>query len=397
MSDYEMWKLRKLIKSLQKTQGNATSLISVVISPGSQMSQTISMLSNELGTAENIKSRVNKLSVLSAITSVIQKLKLYPRVPKNGLVVYCGNIVTEDGKDKKVIHDIEPFKPINTSMYKCDSVFHTEVLSYLLEDNKTYGIVVMDGHGTMFARLNGNTKTIIHKFDVDLPKKHGRGGQSAVRFGRLRVEKRHNYVRKVTEEAKRLFITGDVVNVSGLILAGLAEFKEVLSDSPLFDPRLRSAVVNIVDVAYGGENGLNQAIDLSREVLSGVKLIDEKKVINNFFTTVQSNSDLVCYGTNDTMISLDSSNIKQLIIHDESTLPSPEEGYDTLVEYFVEKYGLSSIDSPVELHLVSDKTAEGAQFINGFGGIGGILRYATQLDHTLENNDDIVYDMEDYV
>ena len=33
---------------------------------------------------------------------------------------------------------------------------------------------------------------------VDLPKKHGRGGQSALRFARLRMEKRHNYVRKVS-------------------------------------------------------------------------------------------------------------------------------------------------------------------------------------------------------
>ena len=39
----------------------------------------------------------------------------------------------------------------------------------------------------------------------------GRGGQSAVRFARLRVEKRHNYVRKVAEEAVRLFITNDKV------------------------------------------------------------------------------------------------------------------------------------------------------------------------------------------
>ena len=28
--------------------------------------------------------------------------------------------------------------------------------------------------------------------------KHGRGGQSALRFARLRMEKRHNYVRKVS-------------------------------------------------------------------------------------------------------------------------------------------------------------------------------------------------------
>ena len=38
---------------------------------------------------------------------------------------------------------------------------------------------------------------MLHKFTVELPKKHGRGGQSALRFARLRMEKRHNYVRKV--------------------------------------------------------------------------------------------------------------------------------------------------------------------------------------------------------
>lgn len=35
------------------------------------------MLTQEYGTASNIKSRVNRLSVLGAITSTQQKLKLY--------------------------------------------------------------------------------------------------------------------------------------------------------------------------------------------------------------------------------------------------------------------------------------------------------------------------------
>ena len=48
-------------------------------------------------------------------------------VPTNGLVVYCGTIVTDDGKEKKVNIDFEPFKPINTSLYLCDNKFHTEV------------------------------------------------------------------------------------------------------------------------------------------------------------------------------------------------------------------------------------------------------------------------------
>ena len=56
------------------------------------------MLAEEFGTASNIKSRVNRLSVLSAITSTQQRLKLYSKVPPNGLVIYCGEILTPEGK-----------------------------------------------------------------------------------------------------------------------------------------------------------------------------------------------------------------------------------------------------------------------------------------------------------
>ena len=69
-----------------------------------------------------------RLSVLGAITSTQQKLKLYTRVPDNGLVLYCGTILTDDGKEKRVNIDFEPFKPINTSLYLCDNKFHTEVI-----------------------------------------------------------------------------------------------------------------------------------------------------------------------------------------------------------------------------------------------------------------------------
>ena len=40
----------------------------------------------------------------------------------------------------------------------------------------------------------------------------GLGGQSALRFARLRMEKRRNYVRKVAETAVQLFITNDRVS-----------------------------------------------------------------------------------------------------------------------------------------------------------------------------------------
>ena len=35
--------------------------------------------------------------------------------------------MTDEGKEKKVNIDFEPFRPINTSLYLCDNKFHTEV------------------------------------------------------------------------------------------------------------------------------------------------------------------------------------------------------------------------------------------------------------------------------
>ncbi len=210
------------------------------------------MLTQEYGTASNIKSRVNRLSVLAAITSTQQRLKLYNRVPPNGLVLFVGTILTDEGKEKKVSFDFEPHKPINTYAPQCS------LLDKLLESDSRFGFIVMDGNGTLFGTLAGNTREVIHKFSVDLPKKHGRGGQSALRFSRLRDEKRHNYVRKVAELAVQHFITNDKVNVTGLVLAGSADFKTELSQSDMFDPRLASKVIKVVDVSYGGENGFNQ-------------------------------------------------------------------------------------------------------------------------------------------
>jgi len=54
-------------------------MISLIIPPKDQISRVSKMLADEYGTASNIKSRVNRLSVLGAITSVQQRLKLYTK------------------------------------------------------------------------------------------------------------------------------------------------------------------------------------------------------------------------------------------------------------------------------------------------------------------------------
>eukprot|EP01110_Echinostelium_bisporum_P005149 TRINITY_DN22662_c0_g1_i1.p1 TRINITY_DN22662_c0_g1~~TRINITY_DN22662_c0_g1_i1.p1 ORF type:complete len:396 (+),score=172.95 TRINITY_DN22662_c0_g1_i1:67-1254(+) len=310
----EQWKVKKLIKSLEAARGNGTSMISLIIPPKDQISRVSKMLGDEYGTASNIKSRVNRLSVLGAITSTQQRLKLYARVPDNGLVIYCGTIMTAEGKEKKVNIDFEPFKPINTSLYLCDNKFHTEPLNELLESDEKFGFIVIDGNGSLFGVLSGNTRTVLHKVTVDLPKKHGRGGQSALRFARLRLEKRHNYLRKVAELACQFYITNDRPNVSGLIVAGSADFKSELSASDMFDQRLRAVVLKIVDVSYGGENGFNQAIELSQEALQNVKFIQEKNLISKFFDEIAQDTAKYCFGVDDTLRCLDIGAVQILII-----------------------------------------------------------------------------------
>jgi len=373
---------------------------------------------------------VNRLSVLGAITSVQHRLKLYTKVPPNGLVVYCGTIVTEEGKEKKVNIDFEPFKPINTSLYLCDNKFHTEALTALLADDNRFGFIVMDGNGALFGTLQGNTRDVLHKFTVDLPKKHGRGGQSALRFARLRMEKRHNYVRKVAEEAVRLFIANDRPNISGLILAGSADFKTELSQSDMFDPRLQAKIIKLVDVSYGGENGFNQAIELAAESLANVKFIQEKKLIGRYFDQISQDTGKFCFGIEDTLKALEMGAVETLICWENLdiqryVLKNHSSGEETVLHlsserekdmtHFTDKETGVELelddDMPLlewlannyksfgaSLEIITDRSQEGSQFVRGFGGVGGMLRYkvdfqALQCD---EFDDDDEFDLDDY-
>ncbi|KAI9216497.1 putative eukaryotic peptide chain release factor subunit 1-3 [Blastocladiella britannica] len=425
----EVWKVKKLIKSLESAHGNGTSMVSLILPPSEQVALVTKKLVDEAGAANNIKSRVNRQSVLSAIASAQYKLKTYNRVPPNGLFIYCGTAMTEDGKEKKLSIDFEPFKPVNTFLYMCDNKFHTGPLAELLESDAKFGFIVMDGNGALFGTLAGNTREVLTRISVDLPKKHGRGGQSALRFARLRNEKRHNYVRKVAELAVQCFISnGQSVNVSGLVLAGSADFKTELAQSDMFDQRLQAKIVNIVDVSYGGDNGFNQAIELSSEMLANVKFIQEKQLINKYFDEISVDSGKYCFGVEDTLKGLDMGAVETLIVWENLdimryVLRNPATGVETakylkpsqesershfvedgqdletvdkvlLIEWFADHYK----DFGATLEFVTNRSQEGSQFVRGFGGIGGLLRYKVdiaQLNSYEEGDDEFMSDDED--
>ena len=159
----EMWKIKRMIKNLDNCKTNG-SMVSLVIPPKDQVTSVSKLLNDEAGTAQNIKSTKTRQSILEAITSTREKLKLYKNTPPNGLVVYCGRVIQDDGKtEKKFTLDFEPFKPINRFLYKCDTHFHTDPLQVLLEDDDKFGFIVVDGSGALYGTLQGNNREILQK------------------------------------------------------------------------------------------------------------------------------------------------------------------------------------------------------------------------------------------
>lgn len=373
INNVEKIRYKRLLQTIKQYKGDGTSMITLLIPNKKELHQVNTTLNEEYGTASNIKSRVNRLSVLSAITTAQQQLKLYNRVPNNGLVVLTGTVIEDENsrarKDVKL--SFEPLKPIVSFLYLCDSSFHIEQLESALQDNKVYGIVVVDGNGFLLANLSGSNKEILYRQSVDLPKKHGRGGQSALRFSRLAESSRHNYLRKVAETMETFYLTNNILNNEGIIIAGSADLKTHLQNKEFFNPQLK--IIKQVDVAYGGEAGLNEAITLCSDLFSSLDLIKEKKELQNYFELIAKDSPLICFGKNETCALLEQGLLETIILN-----------YD--IEDLEQLYEIANRVGTT-ICLVSDKTSEGAQFVKGFGGYGGITRYAVNNRDNYEDDD----------
>lgn len=430
MSDttIEILKLKRLVEDLDAMRGKGTSMITLIVPPNYQIPLCRQMLIDERGTATNIKSRVNRDSVLDAITLALTELdKFKHKAPDNGLVCFVGNdvIVNEKtGEIKKVNICFEPVKPVKNKRYICDSVFHTEDLHKLLTDDAAYGFIIVDGSQCLFGLVKGNDKRVLDRFTVCLLSKTRRGGQSALRFSRIRDEQRHNYIRKVAESAANIFIQDNRVNVKGLIVAGSANMKDMLIESQLFDPRLSAVMIQKIVVSYGGENGFNQAIDMTKESLGDIRLTEERKLLSEYFSQISQNTNKYCYCLQETMKALEMGCVKTLIIWDQlrnyryiletqkdgltqqeiiySVLDDPMNilakyndndkarvvKQELLSDWLMKEYD----NFGIELKIVSKNTPEGTQFVQGFSGIGGLLRYAvdmTEFDEDNENMDNI--------
>lgn len=156
----------------------------------------------------------------------------------------------------------------------------------------------------------------------------------------------------------------------------------------------------------GGENGFNQAIELAADCLLNVKFIREKKLLSAYFSEIAKDSGKYCFGVKDTLAALDMGAIDELIVWEtldinRMVLKNKETSVERVVHWnerqerepnalkepdgteleVVDKQSLlewlanNFKNFGAKLSFVTNKSQEGSQFVRGFGGIGGVLRY----------------------
>lgn len=170
-------KLKAFIKELKQYSAPHTELVTVYIPAGYDINKVIGQLSEEQGTASNIKSTSTRKNVQGALERMIQHLRLYKQTPAHGLAAFSGNVAAREGQQDVRVWSIEPPIPINMRTYRCDKQFVLDVLDEMMEEKSIYGLVVIDRRDAHLALLKGKSIIPLTKTHSHVPGKFKAGGQ----------------------------------------------------------------------------------------------------------------------------------------------------------------------------------------------------------------------------
>lgn len=416
-TEIKYWKFKKLVQMIKNVKGDGTSLVTELIPMGKSISDATD-IAKELGTASNIKSRVNRQSVLSALTSLQQARKNYNKAPEMGLGFFVGEGFLNGVKKKWMFKFDETnlIKPITRPLYECGSEFRIEHLEEMLSDDRIFGFIIVDGESCLFGKLKGKVKEVIAKLYSHLPGKTRRGGQSAARIDRNREIAINEFIKNIVESANRIFLTSEKVNVESIIIAGSASKKDLVREHSKLDTRVKEKIEHIIDISDPMEEGFNQAVEASLDFMDNLKYKKEKDLLNEFLLNITLNNGLSVYGVDATIKAFESGAMNKLIIWEDiklyvhcysnrsgetTTRFSSKETFDEIddfaynetvefTDWIMENYKKHGS----KLHFVSNNTEEGYQYAVGFGGIGGVLHYKVDMDFGT-TEDDFLND-EDY-
>ena len=399
------------MERLASKEGRGTELVSLYVPPGRQISEVVAMLNNEYGTASNIKSTTTRKNVQDAIVKVTQRLKLFKKVPENGLVFFCGAIPQNGpGSEKIETFVLSPPEPVQVYLYRCDARFHTEHLQEFLKEKETYGIIVLDASGTAYATLRGKRLDIVEKITSGVPGKFRAGGQSARRFDRQREAKMQEYFSRLGEHANEIFLNID--NLKSLLLGGPGPTKYDFEKGNYLHYTLKEKIVATIDTSYVGEQGVKEVVERSEDTLRRIRYVEEKKIMQKFLQEIGQDTGLATYGENEVRKNLKAGIVDTLLLSEEldsvrvtvkcsscdytkqetmkrHEVPEFEQSISgktcqkcsiptlsmTVVQELIDELAELAEETGTDVEVLSGETEEGQMLKKSFGGIAAVLRY----------------------
>jgi len=318
----KLYKIRKMLDELSQKTGHGTELISVYIPKGKQLHEVITVLKEEQGTADNIKSDLTRTHVVDSLGKVIQRLRLYKKTPERGLVIFCGALPPEGGGPigSEIVnaYELDPPKDLKTFLYRCDDHFHVDILKDMLKDDNLIGFLAIDAKDTGWGLLHGDMIQVLSETGSGVAGKHRQGGQSAKRFQKLREMELTYYFNRVAQTTKEYFI--DIYPIKGLIISGPGPTKEEFINGNYLEYRLQDMIISTIDSSYAGSEGIREAFTKSGEILSDFRMVEEKQIVEKLFKHINSHSGLGTYGLNEIIELLKNNVVETLIITDNTDL-----------------------------------------------------------------------------
>ncbi|WP_129597927.1 peptide chain release factor aRF-1 [Methanohalophilus profundi] len=409
-SAHEKYEFKKKLESLRNKKGRGTELISLYIPPDKQLSDVTSQLKTEHSQASNIKSKVTKTNVQSAIDSLLSRLK-YLEIPENGIVYFTGAVDVGADKTNMETTTIIPPQPLTIYKYHCDSDFFLEPLEGMLKEAKTYGLLVLDRREATIGLLTGKHIEPYRNLTSTVPGKQRKGGQSAQRFQQLRLIAIHDFYKRIGNAASEIFMAVDMKDFEGILLGGPSPTKEEFQSGDFLHHELRRKILGLFDVAYTDESGLQELVNAASDRLQDLDLMVEKNLMQKFFKELVSDSGKAAYGEEVVRQNLMIGAVETLLISEdlrserikircttgdyEDNITRENQPDQENVDDFgnCPKCGSSlevveRVDIVDELSELSDQMGsdvafistdfeEGGQLLNAFGGIVAILRYNT--------------------
>jgi peptide chain release factor subunit 1 len=360
LTSKERFKIKKMLSDLGKHRARHTELISVYIPAGYDASKVKQQLSNEAGTARNIKSSGTRKNVQDALEKMIRALLLYKRTPPNGLALFAGNVAEREGQSDIRIWEIEPPTPLKTKVYRCDQTFFLEPLKEFISIREVYGLIVIDKQEANIALLKGKAIIIVKNFDSVVPGKTRAGGQSAARFSRVRDGMLKDFFKKVGDTVNKTFLGNK--DVKGIIIGGPGPNKEQFFKGNFILTPIKEKVLGLIDTGYTGQQGLEEIVARGEDLLAQEEITKEKAIINRLFDFLAKKPSFVAYGEDEVRKALDIGAVKTLMIS--------EDFDETKIEELSEKCE----EFKGEWVVVSTDTKEGVMLKN-LSGIAAILRY----------------------